>query len=178
MSLLDRFCAMLRTRASMPSMLLFFAGMYLLSQVSIAVVLDPVGIGRMLALQTTLSVDDFRAMVTDLYERDVVEAYLAHYYYDYLHPLWYSTLLALVLAAGMNRAALSATANRWLLVPFMAGLMDIVENSLHIYMVVDTANIAPAPVLIGNGAALLKWVLVGLCLIAVLVLFMRRSHKP
>lgn len=178
MSGTDRFCAMLRAGAGKPSMWVFFAGMFLLSQVSIAMVLDPVGIGQVLALQTTLGVEDFRALVADIYQRSVAEAYLAHYYYDYLHPLWYSTLLALLMAAGMNRAGVAAAANRWLLLPFVAGLLDLLENSLHIYMVVDTANIAAVPVMVGNGAALLKWALIAASLLAVLVLFGRHRHNP
>ena len=104
-----------------------------------------------------------------MYRQGTVEAYLAHYYYDFLHPVWYATLLALVLAAAMNRAALSPQANRWLLVPFVAGLLDLLETSLHIYMVIDPANIAPAWVLLGNGAAL--------TMVAVLVLFARPGHN-
>lgn len=177
LSLLDRLLAALRARSSMPSMVLFFAAMFLLSQLSIGVVLEPVGLDRVLQLQTTLSTETFTALVADMYRHGTVEAYLAHYYYDFLHPVWYATLLALVLAAAMNRAALSPQANRWLLVPFVAGLLDLLENGLHIYMVVDTANIAPAWVLLGNGAALLKWALVALTMVAVLVLFARPGHN-
>lgn len=177
MSLIDRFCGLLRAGGAQQTMLLFFAAMFLLSQVSIAVVLKPVGLSQVLMLQTTLSTETFRLLAADLYQRGVAENYLAHYYYDFLHPVWYSTLLALLLAAAMNRAGLAAGASRWLLLPFVAGLLDLVENSAHIYMLVDTARISPFWVLLGNGAALLKWTLLGATLVAVLVLFARPGHN-
>ncbi|MFZ5755954.1 MAG: hypothetical protein ACOY3X_03535 [Pseudomonadota bacterium] len=173
----DRFCAFLRERAGMPSVLWFFAVIFLLSEVSILVMVAPVGMDLFLALQTTLSPDTFAALVADLYRRGAVESYLGHFYYDFLHPVWYATLLALLLARAMNRLALPAAGNRWLLLPFLAGLLDLVENSLHIYMVVDTANIAPPLVLLANGSALAKWALIGVCSVAVLVLFARRRHN-
>ncbi|MFZ5723932.1 MAG: hypothetical protein ACOY33_09775 [Pseudomonadota bacterium] len=177
MSLIDRFCALLRERAAMPSMLLFFAGIYLLSQLSILFVLQPVGIGQALQLQTTLSPETYGLLVDDLYRRGVVENYLAHYYYDFLHPVWYATLLALLLARGLERHREPARCNRWLLVPYAAGLLELVENGLHIYMVVDTANITAPLVWLANGAGLAKWILVVACVAAVVVLHARATHN-
>lgn len=176
-ALIDSFCSWLRGRAALASVFWFFVAIFAVSTLSIQVVLQPVGVVQVLALQTTLSADTFAALVAGLYQRGEVEPYLAHFYYDFLHPLWYGTLLALLLARAFDRQAVPASANRWLLLPYLAGLFDLVENSLHIYLVIDTANISPALVLLANGAALAKWTLVGACLVAVLVLFTRPGHN-
>ena len=38
----------------------------------------------------------------------LVEHYLAHYYYDFLHPVWYATLLALLLGRAFDRNGVTA----------------------------------------------------------------------
>ncbi len=172
-NLLARFGGFLRRHAAMPSVLLFFAGMFVVSQLSMAVVLEPVGTQRVLELQTTLSPATFAALVEDLFRRGVVEHYIAHYYYDFLHPLWYASLVALLLAGAMNRAGVPASRDGWLAVPFLAGLLDELENALHLYMVIDTANITPWAVWLGNGAALAKWTLLATCLLATAALYLR-----
>lgn len=168
----------LRHHAEEPSVLLFFGSIYLLSQLSIAVVLEPVGFTHALRMQTTLDVNTFRLLVEDLFARGAAEAYTAHYYYDFLHPFWYATVLALGLGWLMNRNALAATHDAWLLLPFLAGLGDEVENVLHLYMVLDTANIAAPLVLVANGASIMKWAVVALCLAAMAGLGLRRLLTP
>lgn len=170
---MDRWCAFLRAETNMRVMLLFFGGLFLVSQVSIAIVVEPVGIGHFLRLQTTLSVDTFAALVVDMYQRGVAEHYLAHYYYDFVHPVWYAMLLALLLGNGMNLNAVPARFNRLLLLPFLAGFFDLIENALHLYMIIDTANIRAALVWIANGAAIGKWVVVSVGVLAILVLYGR-----
>lgn len=157
----------------MPVVVLFFFGFFLASQLSIAIVLDPVGLEHFLRLQTTLSVELFRALVVDMYQRGVVEHYLAHYYYDFLHPVWYAMLLAVLLGNGMNMSGMSARFNRLLLLPFLAGVLDLIENGLHLYMVMDTANIRASWVWLANGSALGKWALVGTSVSLVLAFYGR-----
>lgn len=175
---LARFTAFLREKSRINAVIVFFAVIYVISQASIAVVVEPVGSLTVLHLQTTLSVETFRALVDGLYTRGVVNAYIAHYYYDFLHPLWYAGLLALLLARGFERQAVPAERNSLLLVPFVAGLGDLLENSLHLYMVLDTANISPGRVLAANGAAIGKWTLVAGCIVAILALWLRPPAGP
>lgn len=171
--LLRDFTSLIRTKANRPSVVLFFAGIFVVSQLSISAVVGPVGIGHVLQLQTTLSVDEFTLLVNNMYQRGVESAYVGHYYYDFLHPIWYGGLLALLMGRGFNRQAIPASRNLWLLLPLVAGLADVVENGMHLYMVIDTANIAAGLVLLGNGAALCKWALIALCITWTLAMFVR-----
>lgn len=173
----QRLAALLREKSRLDSAILFFLVLFLASQASITVVLQPVGTAEVLALQTTLSAEDFRARVADLHARHAINAYIGHYYYDFLHPLWYAGLLALLLGRAFDRQAVPATRNGWLLLPLLAGALDLVENSLHLYMVLDSANITALRVWLANGAALLKWAIAGGVLIAAAVLFLRRPRN-
>lgn len=176
--LLDSLSALLRGRANQPAALWFFAGIFVVSQLSILAVLEPVGPALVLKLQTTFSADTFAAICADLYARGLAEHYLAHYYYDFLHPVWYATLLALLLGQAFNRNDVAAARNRWLLLPFVAGLLDLAENGLHLYMVIDTANIAAPLVALSATAAVGKWVLVAVCSLAIAGLWLRSLVAP
>lgn len=176
--LMNRVGSYLRRRAGEPAVMIFFGGIFLLSQASIAVVLEPVGFVHALRMQTTLDPGTFRSLVEDMFARGAANAYVAHYYYDFLHPLWYSTALALGLGWLMNRNGMSAAHDGWLLLPYLAGLGDEIENSLHLYMVLDTANIAAPLVLVANGASIMKWAVVALCLAAMAGLGLRRLLTP
>lgn len=171
--MLARLFRLVRTGSAKPSALAFFAVLFLVSQVSMMVVLAPVGVAHFIEMQTTLSPARFAALVADMYGRGVETAYIAHFYYDWLHPVWYGGLLALLLARGFERQAVPASRDRLLLAPVAAGLADLLENSLHLYMVVDTANISPALVLAANGAALFKWAVITACVTGALVMLVR-----
>lgn len=169
--------ARLRAHAAMPSVLLFFGLVFLVSQLSIMVVLEPVGFVHFVQMQTTLSSARFEALVADMYQRGADGAYVAHFYYDWLHPLWYGGLLAALMARGFERHAVPAARNGLLLLPFVAGLADLAENALHLYMVVDTVHITPSRVALANGAALLKWALVAACVTLAAGLLLRPVRR-
>lgn len=159
--------AFLRRHADRGGVILFFLVIAIFSELSVYAVLQPVGLDAVWTLQTTLSVDVFEAQLADLFARDVAEHYLAHYYYDFLNPFWYSALLALLLARGMNRLGAPASWNALVLVPLAAGLLDQVQNLLHLYMVIDTANVSPLRVLLANGAGVLKLAILALTGLAI-----------
>jgi hypothetical protein len=148
-----------------PQCCCFFLCIAALSELSVYVMLAPVGLGAVWTLQTTLSVPVFEAQLADLFVRGVAEQYIAHYYYDFINPFWYSVLLALLLGRAMNACGVPSRFDGWALLPLLAGVLDGMQNLLHLYMVVDTANVSAALVLAANGAGVLK-----LCLLAVVVL--------
>lgn len=171
--MLARLFRLVRTGSAMPSALGFFAVLFLVSQASMMVVLAPVGVAHFIEMQTTLSPARFVTLVENMYQRGVETAYIAHFYYDWLHPIWYGGLLALLMARGFERRAVPAPRDWLLLAPFVAGIADLVENALHLYMVVDTANISTTLVLLANGAALCKWAVITACVTTALVMLLK-----
>jgi hypothetical protein len=142
---------------------------YVVSQVTIALTVHALG-ADMLLVQTTLSAEHVRAIFAHWDATGLIGNYAAHYRYDMIHPLWYGTLLAALLAKSFEANDLPASRNAWLLVPFAAGACDVVENLVHLSFLADRANITRGAVLLGNGAALAKWTLTAGAITAVLVL--------
>lgn len=169
-----RLHAGVRALSRQPLALLFFAVLFVASQASITLVLEPVGTGHLLRMQTTLSAAEFSVLAEDLYRRGADGAFLGHFYYDWLHPLWYGGLIVLLMARGFERHRWPPARDGLLWLPVLAGLADLVENALHFYMIVDTAHITQGRVLVANGAAWLKWSLVAAGVTIAATLLLRR----
>ncbi|HEX7481636.1 MAG TPA: hypothetical protein VF331_27775 [Polyangiales bacterium] len=153
-----------------------FGGLYLASQVAIGVIVQPLG-SDMLAVQTTLSAEHVREIFASWQSAGLLPAYARHYWFDMIHPLWYGTFLAAALAKGFNANRVSTRFDALLILPFVAAGCDLVENLVHLSFLADRANITDARVLLGNGAALLKWLLSLSCLAAVIVLTARARRR-
>lgn len=148
----------LRNRLDSWLLIGLFGAAFLISQLVIGVIVAPLG-PSMLMAQLTLSAAQVRELFALWESAGVLGAYAAHYRFDLLHPLWYSLFLGALLAKAFNAYRMPATWNFVLLMPFAAGALDILENLVHLSFLADRANITQAAVLIGNGAAILKWLL-------------------
>jgi len=171
--------ALRRHLASWPLIIVFGAA-YFLSQAAIGVLVQPLG-PEMLGVQTTLSAERVRAIFAGWDAAGLVDVYAAHYRYDMVHPLWYGVFLAALLAKGFDANRVSASRNVLLLLPFVAAGCDVLENLIHLTFIANRANITPAAVLIGNGAALTKWAIAGGSVVAVVALALnalRRREDP
>jgi len=168
--------ATLRKRLDSWWLILIFGALYVASQATIAVIVHPLG-ADFLAVQTTLSVDHVREIFERWQTAGLLGTYAAHYRFDMIHPLWYSTLLAALVAKGLEATRAPAARSLLLCVPFAAGACDVIENLVHRSFLADRANITQAAVWLGNGAALTKWSLVVFCLalIGLLALHSRRT---
>jgi hypothetical protein len=149
----------MRSRLDSGRVILLFGLLYAASQLAIAVVVRPLG-GDPLRVQTTLDAEAVRAIFDRWDRAGLTAVYARHYRYDMIHPLWYGVFLAALLARALRARAAPARWNALLLLPFAAALCDVVENVVHLSFLADRAHITAGRVLLGNGAALLKWTLV------------------
>jgi hypothetical protein len=170
--------AALRTRLDSWRLIACFGLIYAASQIAIAVVVRPLG-SDPLRVQTTLDAAGVRAIFARWDAAGLTPIYAAHYRYDMIHPLWYGVLLAALLATAFRARAVPARWDVLLLLPFAAALCDVVENLVHLSFLADRTSITPGRVLVGNGAALLKWALV-LVVLAMLgwLALARRGRAP
>ncbi len=169
--------ANLRRRLDSWRILALFTALFVVSQATLAVIVQPLG-ADMLRVQTTLSATHVQAIFARWDAAGLLPRYAFHYRVDMIHPLWYSTMLAAGLAKGFAAHAVPARWNFLLLVPFIAGACDIAENLVHLTFLADRANITPVAVLLGNGAALMKWALAAVSVIAVAFLAIRARLAP
>ena len=166
----------LRTRLDSWLLISVFGAIYLASQVTIGVIVHPLG-SDILAVQTTLSAEAVGAIFAKWEAAGLLGTYAAHYRFDMIHPLWYGMFLAAMLAKGFNANNLAARRNPLLLLPFAAAGCDITENFVHLSFLAARANITAAAVVLGNGAALIKWAIAAASLLAVGVLAVNAMRK-
>lgn len=152
-------------------------GVYLVSQLIIAHILDPLGPLDVLRAQTTLD----PAVVAGIFARwraeHLMDAYVRHYFLDFVHPALYAVFLGSSLSLLLDRNRLSAAWDVVLLLPIVAALCDLIENASHVAFLAADACITPTWVVVSGVAALTKWLLAGgsLTLIGVLALRARSA---
>jgi hypothetical protein len=157
--------ALLRRRLDSWPIIVTFGLLYFSSQMLIYRVVRDLGTDMLLA-QVSLSAEEVRAIFDHWQEVGLLPVYAAHYRYDMIHPLWYSVLLAAMLAKAFNARGLSSAWNACLLLPFVAGACDLFENTMHRRFIVAPELITESNVRLANGAAITKWSLVAVVLLA------------
>lgn len=151
-----------RTFLAHKGLLAFFGAIYVVSQIIIVTVLDPLVPERMVALQVTgFAASDYVAMFSAWQAEGKMSFYHAHLIFDDVHWIWYSIFLSVALAVSLDAARLSERWNIVLTFPLIAGVNDWFENGLqHVFlsgadyqMIVD-----PLPA-ICTTASIIKWIL-------------------
>ncbi|MFW6066908.1 MAG: hypothetical protein ACOC97_01110 [Myxococcota bacterium] len=154
-----------------------FGGIYLVSQAALGAILQEVGSAEVLQLQTTLSPETFAAILEQWRDAGLLDTYASHYYLDFVHPVWYSALLAALLAKALDANDAPARWNAILAVPFIAGGLDVVENLVHVYYLATGDAPTTGPVVMSGLAANTKWTLAGLSLAAAAALGVRAMER-
>ncbi len=160
----------LRRHLASNRLLLVLGVVYVASQATIAWILRDLGLGQVLEAQTTFSKATFLALVHDWEAARLLPRYREHFLFDFLHPLWYGLLLAGLLAKGLDRSGAAERWNGLLLVPLLAGLMDLAENAFHLRFIADLEAVTQTQVTLSALAANLKWALVAASLALILSL--------
>jgi len=158
-------------------LLVVFGVLTLASQAIILTILRDLDLVKFARAQTTFSKATFLTLAHQWESAQLLPQYQLHFYFDFLHPIWYSCLLAGFIAKGLDRRGIS---DRWswlLLMPFLAGLMDLVENCFHVRFIADLGAITQPMITMSALASNLKWGLFGLSLALALWLWGgRRQH--
>ena len=105
-----------------------------------------------------------------------MDNYRRHFYFDFLHPLWYALFLSAFMARGFNRNRLSSKANWMLCLPFIAGLMDLIENCFHVRFISDVDTIPSWMIVASASAANVKWLLAGTSIVIGIVFISKRPQ--
>lgn len=171
-----------RERYATPGKILLWGALFAISQSLIALILESAGVGRtLLQLQLTPDARTFITTVAELSDPQM-DALLNHFYLDFLHPLWYGAFALTFTAWLFNRLELS---NDWNLVlwgaPLMA-LLDLVENSIHMPVLLGHLPANELTIGAASLAATIKWGLGGVflaldTLLIIAVLFSSRGRR-
>jgi hypothetical protein len=155
--------------------IVLFGLAYLVSQVTIIIILGPIE-DAMINLQTTgTSVTDYLSVFGAWEASGDMVFYRAHFLLDDFHWIWYTIFLTAVLCRLFDRFEISSQRNWFLLLPLASGLLDWYENRLqHVFLSsADFKTIIDPLPLYSTLASDVKWVLVLLYLGTTIVLLAR-----
>ena len=142
----------------------------LLFQLAILIILNPLPNPLdALRLQLTFSAQEYSA-ITAAWTEAQRQAYLHHYYLDFIYPLIYAG--ALILLLKKFRSPVPQTI---LALPVLMAVADEIENICGLYLILNPDNLSQAVVVIGASAASLKW---GLLLLILILLGRRYPVTP
>lgn len=167
-----------RNFISKNSILLGSLLLFLISQVTILSITADLG-KDFLGLQTTFSNKVFLHIAQSWKTSGLIESYYQHFYLDFIiHPVLYGIFLSSLLAWTFDRKRILTSSYILLLLPFLASFWDVMENSLHLYMLADFSRISAVMVFFSGFCTWTKWIIALVCLVGSLILnlsFWRRA---
>jgi hypothetical protein len=179
--------ARLRPALGRTWLIVLFAAVYAVSQVTILVILHPLG-SSIAELQTqAFTAAKYVEIFREWEEAGLMPAYRAHFILDDVHWIWYAGLFTCLLCRLFERRGVAHRFDWLLLLPLAAGLLDAYENHLqHVFLSTpDFSTIVDPLPLFSTLASDLKWLLalafVALTLALALganVLGARRTREP
>jgi len=165
-----------RDMKNLPRVALITLTLALSSQVTIITLLGESG-EAVLRMQTALTYDDYLGELKSWREKDF-DAYWSHIPPDILHPIFYSMAIMFGLAWAMQRSKMSQSWNILMWVPWIAGLLDEVENIAHIYALKAFPTPPYWTFWVGNPAAITKWLLsVTMVMMIPIIMWMGKNNK-
>lgn len=134
-------------------------------QFNIVRILYPLGLGKVLALQTTLSSKVVYDILAEWKSTGEITRYLSHYYLDFPLPVFYGLLLTALYSKFLDQLKLPPEYNIVILFPLIIGALDIFENLSHLAFIFINGAITPLWVGLSGTAGCVKWALLLLSLL-------------
>ncbi|MFZ5883786.1 MAG: penicillin acylase family protein [Chloroflexota bacterium] len=138
----------------------------------------PPGAPTIFDLQLAFTAEKFQSVLAAWGEPNVRD-YVSGMWLDFLYPLAYALALSSWLAVLTHRpdhppARLTLTLFS---APFLAALLDYIENSLHLLMLTVLHETPAALVFLASLAAAVKWTLAGLAILLIFFLVLIRAFR-
>jgi hypothetical protein len=139
----------------------------------------PEGTPGMLDLQLAFSGARFDEIVTRWNETGMLEMERRNLWIDLLFPFAYSFLLSGLLGALALPLGVQPGRGLTLLLtfPFLAGMLDWLENGLQIFLLGQGSARSAFLILLSSTAAAMKWVLLAVCALAIVCHLVRRAFQ-
>ena len=169
----------LRANLGCTWLIILFAVIYVISQITIIVILGPIE-DAMIYLQTTgVTAEQYLSVFRDWQATGEMAFYKAHFILDDVHWIWYAGLFTTILCRLFNRLDIAQKHNWVLLLPLASGLLDWYENHLqHVFLsAVDFATIVDPLPLLSTVASDLKWLLSACYVLLSVILTIRLMRK-
>jgi hypothetical protein len=155
---------------------------YVVSQAAIGYLLLSVGHINALKLQLTLSARTFAHILAQWGDLGAA-LYIKHFYLDYFHAVIYAMFLSSAIAFLTSRTGKRAKAFTLglFVLPWVAALCDIAENTIHLYLIRNHQAMDIGLVIISGICTWTKWALAAISVAVILGLLWkgrkRRLHE-
>lgn len=138
----------------------------------------PPGAPNIFDLQLAFTVEKFQAVLA-AWGGQNVRAYINSMWLDFLFPIAYALALSSWLALLTHRTDRPPARPALLLftAPFLAALLDYVENALHLLMLAILHTTPPGIVFLASLAAACKWTLAALALGGIAIALVARLKQ-
>lgn len=167
-----------KNKLSITPVIIISCVLYILSQAAIIYILSGLKAKDVFILQTSFS----KTMVMDILnmwkQKEILDLYKMHFYIDFIHPILYSIFLASLTARLFRANSVPDRFNIFLFLPFLAGLLDTIENVIHVIFITDMKNITSDLVYTGALCANAKWIIVHICILFILFLAIKFFVTP
>lgn len=147
-----------------------FGIIYFASQFIIGSILHEIGVKELLLLQTTLNLHTFKSIIQNWQTKGLMNVYVSHFYFDILHPIWYSIFLSSFLAFLIKKRKIEKFSSLLIVLPFVAGILDCVENIMHLFFLSRPKYITAPLVVLSGLSAILKWAIALISVILILLM--------
>jgi hypothetical protein len=153
-----------------------FCAAFLVSQAVVVSMLLRLGHSDPLILQLTFS----RTVFMDILQKwgqPGMGIYKKHFFVDYPHAFIYASFLASLIAylsAEQDREPVQLHLVLFPL-PYVAGLCDLAENTLHLILISNPAAVSGTLVKISATMAWTKWGLAGISMMAIIFLVLKKT---
>lgn len=139
----------------------------------------PSGTPGVVALQLAFSAEAFQSILNQWGAPGVQAYQVSTLYVDSWFPVVYALLLASLIAVLTSRPGQAVSKSHLLLfaLPFVAMLLDWLENGLHLILLRDPLYFSPALILTASLAATVKWGIIALSMLAILSFIAQRISR-
>ena len=125
----------LRRELGQTWIIVLFGSVYLVSQVTIIIILGPIEDAMIKLQMTGISVTDYTSVFGVWEASGDMAFYRAHFLLDDIHWVWYTIFFTALLCRLFDRFEISSERNWFLLLPLASGLLDWYENHLqHVFL--------------------------------------------
>jgi hypothetical protein len=153
-----------------------FCTVFLVSQAIIISILLQLGHNDPLLLQLTFSKTVFMDILQK-WGQPGLGIYKKHFFVDYPHAFVYASLLASVIGYLMAEQDKEPASIQLALfsLPYMAGMCDLTENTLHLILISNPVAVSGALVKISATMAWTKWGLAGMSILTIISLVIKKT---
>lgn len=149
---------------------------YVASQANLARLLGPLD-PSIFALQLAFTPEQFWQVI-EKWGPSGVSRYQSHFVYDFIHPFIYAALGYVWVRRTALFSALPRPAHRFFALALpVAGVCDLVENSIHVHLLRHDAGFGGQLVLLSGSASSIKWALAAIFTAALATLLLRAPWR-